>query len=351
MTPEEPIRRQGLPDLASFGGPGPEAIAAYYRGLAPFWHPVLPANAVTSARPIGIQLLGRPLALARLGGKVVAFDDVCRHFGAALSLGEILDGDRLRCAYHGWTYNAEGRCVDIPARRGLPIPRDAKVRSHRVTEQYGLVWVCVDPDSTELLPDFPEYSDPSFRQVGLRTYRPWNASVPRIMVANLDDTHFPWIHPGLLGDREHPEAPDHRVWREGDVLMSQYTIRHKPYTGSSDESIDMTFTYYVTPNSVRIVKTSVEGTFIVWETFCPVNHSQSLVFLHAARNFDLAPESDRPYIDVQDLIQDQDRPVVESQRPWLLPPFSSHLLLYTRPADLPLIEFQRWMEELAIPQL
>jgi vanillate O-demethylase monooxygenase subunit len=113
----------------------------------------------------------------------------------------------------------------------------------------------------------------------------------------------------------------------------------------------MTFTYHSTPNSVRIVKTSIEGTFVVWEAFCPINHAQSLVFLHAARDFDLNAESDRSYIEVQDLIQHQDRPVVESQRPWLLPPFSSRLLLYVRPADLPLIEYQRWMEELGIPQL
>jgi phenylpropionate dioxygenase-like ring-hydroxylating dioxygenase large terminal subunit len=337
-------------DEAVVEGPSREAIAAYYRGLGRFWHAVMPVDALGADGPAAVQLLGRRLVLARLDGKVVAFDDLCRHFGAALSLGEILDGCRLRCAYHGWTYDSDGTVVDIPARRGLPIPRDARVRSHRVREAYGLLWICMDPDSTEEIPDFPECGDSAFRLVGLRTYRPWNASVPRIMVANLDDTHFPWIHPGILGDREHPEAPDHRVWREGGKLRHEYTIQHPPYT-AGDEPIAMTFAYHSTPNSTRIVKTSVEGTFVVWETFCPINHAQSLVFLHAARDFDLAPESDHSYIEVQDLIQEQDRPVVESQRPWLLPPFSSRLLLYVRPADLPLIEFQRWMEELGIPQL
>ena len=41
--------------------------------------------------------------------------------------------------------------------------------------------------------------------------------------------------------------------------------------------------------------------------------------------------------------------MVESQRPWLLPPLSSRLSLYVRPADLPLIAYQRWLEELGIP--
>lgn len=42
---------------------------------------------------------------------------------------------------------------------------------------------------------------------------------------------------------------------------------------------------------------------------------------------------------------------MESQRPWLLPPPASRLMLCVRPADLPLIAFQRWLEELGIPQV
>ena len=42
------------------------------------------------------------------------FNDVCIHRGAALSLGSVQDG-RLTCAYHGWQYDYEGRCVRIPA--------------------------------------------------------------------------------------------------------------------------------------------------------------------------------------------------------------------------------------------
>ena len=57
------------------------------------------------------------------------------------------------------------------------------------------------------------------------------------------------------------------------------------------------------------------------------------------------------YLAFEDIIQAQDRPVVESQRPWLLPPLSSRLMLYVRPADLPLITYQKWMEAIGIPQV
>jgi vanillate O-demethylase monooxygenase subunit len=83
----------------------------------------------------------------------------------------------------------------------------------------------------------------------------------------------------------------------------------------------------------------------------PIAHNRSRIFLQVARNFDLDPARDESYLAFEDVIQSQDKPVVESQRPWLLPPLSSRLMLYVRPADLPLIEYQRWMEELGIPQI
>ncbi len=48
------------------------------------------------------------------------------------------------------------------------------------------------------------------------------------------------------------------------------------------------------------------------------------------------------------MVRAQDKPIVESQRPWLLPPFWTRIELPLRPADLPLIEYQRWLEELGI---
>ena len=66
---------------------------------------------------------------------------------------------------------------------------------------------------------------------------------------------------------------------------------------------------------------------------------------------DLDPERDQSYLEFEDVIQAQDRPVIESQRPWLLPPLSARMTLFVRPADLPLIAFQRWLEDLGVPQV
>ena len=335
--------------------PDPAAINAYYTALESYWHPVASCESIAE-RPVGVELLGRPLVLVRLEGDLCCFDDVCRHLGTALSIGEVIEGRALRCAYHGWTYDRAGRCVDIPARRGLPIPREAKVRAYQVQEAYGLAWVCVAETPGAGIPRFPEYDDPSFHKTPLRAYPAWRASAPRVVMGALDDTHFPWVHEGILGDRSHPEPPDHEVHREGEELVSTYTMLQPANASISGQDVSrelesVTYTNYVTPTTIRLTKVGPAGTYVIWHTASPLAFDRTLVFLHMARDFDLDPEHDQGYLDFEDVIQAQDRPIVESQRPWLLPPLNSRLLLYIRPADLPLIAFQKWLEDLGIPQI
>jgi phenylpropionate dioxygenase-like ring-hydroxylating dioxygenase large terminal subunit len=337
--------------------PSEEAIEAYYEGMRSFWYPVLPSEDLTD-KPVGVELLGEWLAVARLEGEPVAFSNLCRHLGAALALGDVVgDGCYLRCAYHGWTYDKTGQCVDIPARRGVSIPRGARVRTYPIREAYGLVWVCLDSESQYDIPEYPEFDDPGFyREKPLIKEGPWRASAVRVVLATLDDSHFPWVHPGILGDEDHPEPPEHHVWREGNYLHSQYeTLQPAAEAfatkGSSDGLRRVKYTYYATPNSVRMLKEGDNETYSLLLITCPHTHDQTTIYLHRVRNFDKSPERDPEYTELQKTIVDQDRPIVESQRPWLLPPLSSRLMLYTRPADQPLIEFQKWLEELGIPQV
>jgi vanillate O-demethylase monooxygenase subunit len=315
--------------------------------MARLWHPVLVSSRLVEG-PVAAELLGRPLALWRVGGRAVCFDDICRHLGASLSLGTVTEG-RLRCAYHGWTYDPAGRCVDIPARRGAPIPRDARVRSYAVEERYGLVWVCLD-EPTGAVPAFPEAADPAYRLTAPREYPAWRASAPRIVMGALDDTHFPWVHPGILGDPAHPEPPDHHAELEGDALVAWYeTDQPAREFGAHAATEQVAYRNWATPSTIRLRKRSAVGTYVIFYAICPVAHDRSLVVLLTARDFDTDPAHDERYLSFEDGIQEQDRPVVESQRPWLLPPLSSRLSLYVRPADLPLIAYQRWLEGLGIP--
>jgi vanillate O-demethylase monooxygenase subunit len=172
----------------------------------------------------------------------------------------------------------------------------------------------------------------------------------------LDDTHFPWVHPGLLGDPEHPEPPDHEAFRERDYLVSRYSTLQPANETISGQELSgkletVTYTNWCTPTTIRLRKDGPAGTYAIYQVMCPVSAEQTLVFLQMARDFDRDPARDQSYLEFEDRIQEQDRPVIESQRPWLLPPLSARLTLFVRPADLPLIAFQRWLEELGVPQI
>lgn len=348
-------------DRTVFNQPSEEAILAYYEGMRRFWHPVLPVDALPDDDPVNVELLGEEIVLVRLDGRVVALQDLCRHFQARLSLGEVVEHEGrqcLMCIYHGWTYDRQGRCVNIPQLApGRSIPADARVPSYQVQECHGLIWVCLEEPTFDI-PEFPELRDPEFRPGPLRTYDPWQASAPRIIMGALDDTHFPWVHEGLLGSREDTDPPDHEVWREGRYLVSRYSIvqPRNVSTANVSEASDsqagetITYTNYVgIPGVIRLIKDGVHGNrYIIWAATCPHRHNSTSTFWRVARNYDLDPAHDQEYETFEDEVRAQDKPVVESQRPWLLPPFWTKIELPLRPADLPLIEYQKWLEELDI---
>jgi vanillate O-demethylase monooxygenase subunit len=344
--------------------PSAESIAAYYDALRPFWHPVLPAAALEDGLPKAAELLETPLVIARLNGDLVAMDDLCRHFQAKLSLGEVRDipgyGDCLMCPYHGWTYAASGQCVDIPqlAPPGREMPVSARVPSYPVAERYGLVWVCLNDNPTYDIPDLPDLENDAFLTGPLRTYNPWVAAAPRVIMAALDDTHGPWVHPGLVGDRSQPEPPEHRVWREGKAFKVgiRMTQPRNPAIEDGDDSpfreVLITTTVGI-PNTIhfdiRASDARDSQVTLIWQAVCARRWNLTETFWGSARNYALdKPAWDAAFEHMQDTLREQDRRIVESQRPWLLPPFWTKVELPLRPADLPLIEYQNWLEELGI---
>src|SRR5579862_390747 len=114
-----------------------------YVRLRRYWHPVLFADDLADT-PRGVTLLGERVVVVRLAGGVSAFRDLCVHRGSALSVGRVIDGDRLECRYHGWTYDKDGACVRIPSRPGMNIPPRARAQRYDAAEHAGLIWVCLD---------------------------------------------------------------------------------------------------------------------------------------------------------------------------------------------------------------
>src|SRR5438034_694944 len=113
------------------------------------------------------RLLGIPVVLyRRSSGDVVAMEDRCVHRAYPLSEGR-LDGDRLVCGYHGFVYDPDGRCVDVPSQER--VPQGACVRTYAVHEQPPFVWIWLgEPGAAALRqpPRTPWFDDPQWASTG-----------------------------------------------------------------------------------------------------------------------------------------------------------------------------------------
>jgi phenylpropionate dioxygenase-like ring-hydroxylating dioxygenase large terminal subunit len=104
-----------------------------------YWYPLAWADELKSGRVIGRRFAGEPIALYRgTSGHVYALEDRCAHRQVPLHLG-VVSGEELKCHYHGWTYDACGKCVNVPYLGSVRLPNG--VRSYPVREVDGLIFV------------------------------------------------------------------------------------------------------------------------------------------------------------------------------------------------------------------
>ncbi len=169
------------------------------------WY-VVAEGAEVDPGPVAVRLLGDDLVLWRAAdGTVTAAPDRCPHRESPLSIGTV-DAGCLRCPYHGWTFGAGGRCVEVPSSDPeVAIPPAAHLTALEVAERYGLVWVCLDEPAGEL-PTMSAEADPSYRRINTGV-EVWSTSATRMTDNFLDIAHFPWVHTGTLGIQDQTVVP------------------------------------------------------------------------------------------------------------------------------------------------
>src|SRR5947199_2492044 len=171
------------------------------------WHPVAREEDLASGGPVAARLLGEDIVVWRSGDRYLAWRDICIHRGTRLSLGRVVAGDGLECAYHGWTYGADGRCTHIPAHPAQAPPAKACVATYQAKAAYGVVWATLGSGASGI-PRF-DLMEQAGHHVLLAGPYPVKAAGPRVIENFLDVGHFPFVHEGILGDRSRPEIEDY----------------------------------------------------------------------------------------------------------------------------------------------
>ncbi|HEY0817606.1 MAG TPA: aromatic ring-hydroxylating dioxygenase subunit alpha [Rhizobacter sp.] len=288
------------------------------------WHPVAASESLAADRPLPVRLLSQDFALWRdANGTAHAFPDRCPHRGTRLSLGRVLHGEagsRLECPYHGWQFEAGGRCTHIPALPTFTPPATHAVCTHEVQERHGLVWLRLRPGDTPP-PAFEAELDTRLRKLLCGPYEV-QASAPRIVENFLDLAHFGFVHDGLLGDRSHTTLDAYRIEATAQGFVAHGCTAWQPQSNRlSTTGSQVEYRYELTgPYSALLSKLPQEqagyedviGLFV-----CPVDPECSRVWFRlAVTDFD---SDDAQLRNFQDTIFRQDQPVLESQSPKCLP--------------------------------
>ena len=188
--------------------------------LARCWHPVARSSDVTDA-PLAVELLGEAWCVVRIDGELAALRDECPHRLTPLSAGRVVDG-ALQCAYHGYRYGADGRCVEVPSMPDSPIPARFRCNAAAgVADHLGLVWIA--PQSPIVaLPEVPEHHDPAFVHVPLPVME-WQAGASQMADNFLDLAHFPFLHLATFGAPDDRAVGDYEVQRDGWTFAVDYS--------------------------------------------------------------------------------------------------------------------------------
>ena len=161
--------------------------------LRRYWMPIATVSQLHKHPTRSVKLLGESLVLFRdRSGRYGLIQDACAHRNANLLWG-IPEERGLRCPYHGWLYDIDGRCLDQPAEAPDSTFKDrVRVTAYPVEELGGMLWTWLGPEPRPLLPRWDKFvQDDAVRDIG------W-AAVPcnwlQIMENSLDPVHVEWLH-------------------------------------------------------------------------------------------------------------------------------------------------------------
>lgn len=218
---------------------------AYPRG----WFMVAASDELGQA-PLAVRYFGQDMVLYRgTSGRPVLMDAYCPHMGTHLAHnstsyivrdGLQIEGDSIRCPYHGWRFGPDGRCDDIPYSPGA-IPKAACVQTWPVVERAGCVFVWYDAEGGEPefdLPAFAEWDDPQWVNWTIDQLSELPCH-PMEIIDNIGDkTHLEPVHGSIDIQSFENVFEDHVVWqhlRAGHRTLAgnagEYMVNDTSYTG------------------------------------------------------------------------------------------------------------------------
>jgi len=185
--------------------------------LRRYWWPVGVASDLKD-KPTLVRLLGEDLVLFRTAdGKIGLIDAMCAHRCANLALG-VVEGDGLRCRYHGWKYGCDGAILDIPHNPNTArVAQRVKHAAYPAVEQAGVILAYLGPAPTPLIPQYDFLVELGDRIVEMGGFA--DANWLQCVENGMDPNHVSFLHGDLLADLN--EKPG-----KIDFIETEYGLAH-----------------------------------------------------------------------------------------------------------------------------
>ncbi len=339
-----------------------------------FWYPITRSEDLGYDKPEKAKVLGVDLVIFRdAQGDARVLSDTCVHRGGSLG-GAWSGGNAPRlingcvvCPYHGWEFDGDGKCQNIPSiGYGATPPPRAKVDSYPVEEKYGIVFAFLGDLSEEERPpllNVEEYGQEGWRANSILILEV-DYNFERSMENGLDPAHNEFVHPthGFSGKNrdnyrvrdyetedhnqgcgfwfnvtmDAPPLPqaDHPTAQNGTPWGDAKTERSKIIGAGGTYGPNTMSTY---------INLSSEKMFRQYFFEQPVTENKTRIFFLNMRNFLLDPAKDGPIHARNKIIAQQDIDILLEMNPPRTPMTNTREVMM--PADKAILEYRSWLQQ------
>jgi phthalate 4,5-dioxygenase oxygenase subunit len=215
--------------------------------LRRYWQPVLLSSELkeSDGPPARVRILGEDLVAFRASdGRIGLVDAFCRHRRAPLFYGRN-EENGLRCVYHGWKFNVDGRCVDLPSvTENARIRENVQIKSYPAIEKGGVIWTYMGPQEHKPAPpDFEWMRAPATHSNVTKNYQANNYL--QSLEGGLDTSHSSFLHNQSIGDNRTVRNLDGAPRIE--VFPTDYGYSYVSFRKISDTEQYVRVYHYVMP--------------------------------------------------------------------------------------------------------
>ena len=248
--------------------------------LRRYWQPIAATVELERRWTKRVRIFGENLVLFRdRQGRVGLIAEQCPHRRASFAHG-IPTQDGIRCPYHGWEFNAQGKCLDQPNERENCAFRDkVTTEAYPVEELGGLFFAYLGPEPRPLLPRFDGFvAEGAIRMMG-RALLPVNWL--QIMENSMDPIHTEWLHGHHYEFQKEQEgikvaisAPHEKIdFREFEFGLT----KHRLLVGHSEDSDDWRIGHpIVFPNMLAVGNGDESSRYYSFQIRVPVDDEHTM---------------------------------------------------------------------------